>query len=904
MRKLRKSLAVLLVLVMALTMVPFAGANTITTVASFTDAEEVSPANLMALDVLAAVGVLRGEDGRIYPQRTITRAEAATIVARTLLGPASADTLPPGRTGFRDVDGVSGLAFASGAIAYLHERGIVIGIGDDLFDPQAPVTGAELATMFLRAVGFGVNGEYTGPRWQTNAVVDGMQWRILSGDADFTAPATREQVFRYAFNAMNTNRSIVGLRFVNWSADRQAYVPILLQGIDAGDAQNLQTIWSRIFEPAPISARRLGADDIFGRPGTRFTLRGLEIGLYPDSADVTFTAHTSTTNVRNAIDQFVIPATVNGIINGSVTLPGAGPIARTDIGSRISDMTGNGVLVELFVNPNTNELHTVTAIRTDISEVTRINAGRTEFTVSVITPDDTDFIRTAAFGHPQASTFTIDNLSAVFEDVNELALGDKVLVSPAFHNEVWQAGAVAIPEVVSGRLQSSASMVNLTSNTGSLTVDGTVYRRARILTLGARTAIMSQANMEVTLLLDEYGFIVDTQTEGISTRQIAFVRETGRGLHGAQLRPLLRVTYPDGTQADVVMTGLVDGAPVPAAGRMVRITGSGNSIVWSYVTPVTNATLAATSSSLMATVTSLAANITTIAPNQSTLNVGGMNLRFADDARYFHWNVETQRFAVRDRSDRISASTGATLGGTVEDLLSPVQNTVLAVVEYRVIGQPPVISALWVGIAAQPTINRDNLVFIQADGSMHTVIIDGDAYRTLRGFGADGRPIVWNAPAGWPDAAWIAIEGDTGGITSTGWYTFTIDSDNRFELEAVWGDANGVPIAGGREFENLGVFNLVVATTNGLTSTVIPFAYGADQGVGVMFGSITMDAQTFIRDIGTTGRPAGMGAIEDRGALRQWIEIEAAAGRQVVISVVYDARNANLASAIFVHPSI
>jgi len=900
MRKLRKSFAVLLALVMMLTvMVPLAaGANGITTVASFADADDVSPANLMALDVLAAVGVLRGEDGNIYPQRTITRAEAATIVARTLLGPASADTLPPGRTGFRDVDNVSGLAFASGAIAYLHERGIVIGVGDDLFDPQSPVTGAELATMFLRAVGFGVNGEYTGPRWQTNAVVDGMQWRILSGDADFTAPATREQVFRYAFNAMNTNRSIVGLRFVNWSADRQAYVPILLQGIDAGDAQNLQTIHSRIFEPAPINLRRLGADDIFGRPGTRFTLRGIEIGMYPDAADVTFTAHTSTGSVRDAIDQFVIPATVNGIVNGSETLPGAGPISRADVGSRISGMTGNGILVELFVNSNTNELHTVTAIRTDIAEVTRINAGRTEFQISVISSDssfaanDGAAVRTAAFG--AAEVLTIDNLSAVFGDVSELNLGDAVLVSPAFHNEVWIAGAVTTPEVVSGRLQSSSGFVNLGGNTGSLTVEGVVHRRARILTASAGAATMAQANMEVTLLLDEYGFIVDTTTAGVSTRQLAFVRATGNGLSGVLLRPLLRVTYPDGTEADVLLTS--NPTIMPQIGDIVAITGSGNNVNWApafTTNPAVQgtvgtavATIPATMSSLHATVASLHANTQTIAPNQSTLNVGGRNLRFADDARYFHWDADNNRFSIRDRGDRVGSTTDPIVVAANRG-----NRVVAAVVEYRVIGQAPVISALWIGIEAAPTIQAQNLIFIQGGGSQHTVIIDGDSYRTLRGFGVDGRPIVWNAPENWPNAEWVAIRDDAAGNTATGWYTFTIDSNNRFELTQVDND----------EYENLGVFTRIVATTNGLTASLVPFLAAGDDGTGVTLGSITMGAQTFIRDVGTVAAQRPAGSVEDRGALRDFIVWASANNLLVEISVVYDARNANLASAIFVH---
>jgi len=906
MRKLKRSLAVLLVLVMAFAMVPFAGANTVTTVASFNDGDDVTPGNLMALDVLAAVDVLRGEDGNIYPQRTITRAEAATIVARVLLGPGSADQLPPGRTGFRDVDNVSGLAFASGAIAYLHERGIVIGIGDDLFDPQAPVTGAELATMFLRAVGFGVNGEYTGPRWQTNAVVDGMQWRILSGNADFTAPATREQVFRYAFNAMNTSGSIVGLRFVNWSADRQAYVPVLLQGIDTGDAQNLQTIWRRVFEPSPIVGRRLSANDIFNRPATRFTLRGLEIGLYPEDAVVTFTAHQSTDSVRAAINQYAVrPATVNGVtagvtafVNGTTALTGGGADISGNLAANISALTGNGVLVEIFVNSDTNEIYRVTAIRTDISEVTRINAARTSFTLAVITPDGDGGIRSAGYG--SATSLVVDDLSPLFDTVRELNLGAKILVSPSFRDVAnGEVGALAIPETVTGRLSSSSAMVNFENNTGSLTVDGTVYRRARIVTLGAESARMTAPDQTVTLVLDEYGFIVDTETTGISTRQLVFVTAVGQGLSGNMIRPLVRGRYPDGTEVDVVLTGAAASDAPPVLGSIIRITGTGNNVNWAdaFEGDVQD-TINATSSSIQAMVASLESRTTQIAANQSTLMVGGRNLRFADDAKYFHWDNVAQRFAVRDRSERI---TGIDSANTT--IASP---AVVAVVEYRVIGQAPVISALWIGMPASPTITAERLVFIQGGGSMHTVIIDGTAYSTLRAFGVDGQPLVWNAPEDWPNTAWVAIDGDTAGSTETGWYLYTIDSNNRFELDDLTPGSEANPsLRPGNQFDNLGVFTAVIATTNGLTASVIPFTFidEQQQGAGITWGSATLDASTFIRDIGTTNRPAGMGAIEDRGALRQWIEIEAAAGRNAVISVVYDARNGNLASAVFVHAS-
>jgi len=902
MKKLKKTLAALLVLVMALTIVPFAGANNgIVTHASFNDATDVSPGQRMALDVLAAVNILRGEEGSIFPHRNVNRGEAAVIVARTVLGPAATDQLPLGPTGFRDVDG-QGWDWAAPAIAYLHEQGIVIGVGDNLFNPNGDVTSAEMAAMFLRAVGFGVNGEYTGPRWQTNAVVDGMHWRVLAGvgDIDFTAPATREQVMRYAFNAMNTAEDPVALCFVNWSTDRNAYVPVqLLDGTHA-------TIHGRIFRPAPVNLLRSGDDDSFGRPVTRFTLRGVLIGNYDSPNFVEFTSHTSGAAVLSAIDHLIVPATVSSFVNGtnnSSIISSAVPIPRATVGASISSLTGNGTHVQVYFNPNTNVITRVTTIRTDISEVTRINAAAREVTVAVRTPQGADGINTAAFG--SATSLVIGALHSLYNDVSGLELGAPVLVSPAFVNEAWTVGAVAFPEEVTGVLTSSATMVNFGGATGSLTVDGTVYSRAQVLTQGARTAAMTAAGIEVSLLLDTHGFIVDTTTTGISSRRILFVREVGTGLQGVNIRPVVSGWHPDGTAADIVLTayrvtadGLgsliledADGNPatMPETGDIIHILGSGNNVRFDPAFDSASnlaeiGTIPATQGSITASVVSLNVNLTSpITVNQATLMVGNRNLRFADEAQFFWWDATAAggagRFTVTGRSRvELPITAGTNRGNDV----------VVAVVEYRVPGQAPVISALWIGRGTDPTISAETLVFIQPGGFLHTVSIDGTTYRMVRAFGINGQALVWNEPADWPPAAiggnsWIAISGNPDGNVTAGFYTFTIDSNNRFVIS----DADLRP---GDVFANYGVFTDIVATTNGLTQTTLPLA--ADATTTDLLATAVMGTMTQIVDIRGVGP-----AVNDRGAFYALVNNS----DEVRVSVVFDVNNQSIASAIFIH---
>jgi len=949
MRKLKSTLAVVLVLVMALTMVPFAAANTVTTVASFTDAADVTPAHVQALDVLAAADVLRGEDGRILPQRPVTRAEAATIVARLLLGPRAVDELARTnpRTGFRDVDGVSGLqGWAVGPIAHLHDQGIIIGIGDNLFDPFGTVTGAELATMLLRAVGFGANGEYTGPRWEANAIVDGMHWRILSGNYDFTAPATREQVFRWAYNSLNSPNHINGLRFVNWSADRQAYVPVLLLGVysGAGDGDDLMTIWRRVFMQSPYNMRRTTPGDMWGRPATRYTIGGLEIGVYPGTSAVRYTTWRTTAQVNEDIQNFgAYPGGVRFFVNGNDMFTMSGGNAdtvvhfnnttqtsltnRATLGAEINRLTGNGVEVEVFVN-HLNEITRVTVIRTDIAQVTRIAGG--DITVTPMTDDDSfappanpaHYMRNARFA-ATPNALVVTSLMDVHEALSEFALEASVLVRPVFRNGNWEVGEVAAPESVTGVLRTSSVWNNLAGLTGSFTVGDSTYRRARIVTSRAAYGGMTAPNQTVTLLLDTFGYVVDTALAGVSTREIMFVREVGTGLQGAQLRPLVRGWYPDGTAAEVIFTGyrVVPGGAggtltvqdvnnplitvdAPLAGSIIRIDTTQGLTRWvDAATPEADTgiapELAAQGFRATATVVSLD-NSRRIGPNQATLQAGGQNLRFADDARYFFWNTggivgpaglgDPGRFSIRDRNVAIDPAAGAFGTGVTYG-----SNVVMAVVEYRSPGQAPVISALWIGAPATTDFNVNNLVFVQFGQLSPGVIIDGVVYQTARAFDVNGNALTWNAPEGWPigdvTTSWIAVADRPSGTGDNAWYTFTIDNQNRFVLDLA------VPLTTGEIGQNLGVFNQVPATANGVSLTTLPFqpytqlpTPPSPLGVpGVVdptiVNSARMTAMTVIR--GTPGSP------DDRAGL-----VEAIEGRNNPTTGVFERRPVNVSLVI------
>jgi flagellum-specific peptidoglycan hydrolase FlgJ len=102
---------------------------------------DVTGTHRPSVDALAAAGVARGcAPGRFCPNDDVTRAQLASLLQRQL-------GLPDEPAPFGDV--VPGSTHA-GAIGALADRGIVLG-SDGRFQPNAPVTRAQVASMLVRA---------------------------------------------------------------------------------------------------------------------------------------------------------------------------------------------------------------------------------------------------------------------------------------------------------------------------------------------------------------------------------------------------------------------------------------------------------------------------------------------------------------------------------------------------------------------------------------------------------------------------------------------------------------------------------------------------------------------------------------------------------------------------------
>lgn len=96
--------------------------------------------------MLRTMKIISGyENGQFIPLRNITRAEMCAMLAKM----AGYEEVPP----WQVFDDVPASHWASAYVAFCHANGWIKGTGDNLFSPDAELTGSEMITMLVRALG-------------------------------------------------------------------------------------------------------------------------------------------------------------------------------------------------------------------------------------------------------------------------------------------------------------------------------------------------------------------------------------------------------------------------------------------------------------------------------------------------------------------------------------------------------------------------------------------------------------------------------------------------------------------------------------------------------------------------------------------------------------------------------
>ena len=200
MKNFRKVLALILAVATLFSFVAMASAKTS---ADYSDADKIE--YVEAVDVLSAVGILKGYDGAYHPTDNVGRDEMAKMIAVLRNGAVDNSALFTGANTFADCKG----SWAEGYIAYCAQVGIINGRNATTFDPEGKVTGTEVMKMLLCVLGYDAKLQgYTGSNWQVNVLRDANKMGLLDDlDDDFDpyAAATRDEAAQLMYNALKAN---------------------------------------------------------------------------------------------------------------------------------------------------------------------------------------------------------------------------------------------------------------------------------------------------------------------------------------------------------------------------------------------------------------------------------------------------------------------------------------------------------------------------------------------------------------------------------------------------------------------------------------------------------------------------------------------------------------------------
>ncbi|MGM9607333.1 MAG: S-layer homology domain-containing protein [Oscillospiraceae bacterium] len=326
MRNLKRVLALVMALVMALSLMVMG-----VSAASYTDANQIDDDYAEAIEILSGMGVFRGQDnGSFAPKAILTRAEAATLVYRILT--SDVDDKKVDLYDYSSFDDVKEGQWWTGYITYAANGGYVVGDGNGMFRPEDQVTGVQVLTIMLRAIGYGQNGEYVGAAWKDNVLTDAHELGLLKGIStnDLDKGASRELVAQLLFNAITTPKMVTYSALLGYRIDRDAQTlgqkNFYLETTDAQDD------WGR---PSVIWFKDANGDGKLGAKETKYA-------TFAEEPVATHTVKSSQCDIAVDLGEkktFTLDVYTNGVLEEDVSFS-ATKTAKT--------LGAQGTLIEVY----------------------------------------------------------------------------------------------------------------------------------------------------------------------------------------------------------------------------------------------------------------------------------------------------------------------------------------------------------------------------------------------------------------------------------------------------------------------------------------------------------------------------------------------------------------------------
>ena len=559
----KKLLALVLALVMTMSLVTISNA-------AYSDAADIDYKE--AVDVMSAVGVLEGSDGKFDPKAELTREQAAKIIAYLDLGKDVAEALPAVKV-FNDVEASR---WSAKFVAYCADAGYINGVGNGNFDPTGKLTGYQFGKMLLCALGYDATiEEMTGASW-TIKVAKLMESNSISKGTSKLGSAvlTREEAAQFALNALKATcveyddkgSTITAGDVTIITGAKKASAKVWGAAIgyrdNVSDAENANgdatvQLGEKLYKEKLVYTAS-GADNDFSRPAHSWTYDGKTVATAADSAKITFTAKTKAADVAKAMsgiyfDKNIASNVVDKVKIADTTITSAAldltlvtvatsgktstadPTGVTNTAAYIAALTENGKAVEIYTN-SSNVITDIVVINYTVAEVTKV--------VTNAKGDETTYTLKTDAGSTPYKTFTDPDKD------------DQIVFATA-----PVKGAIVTVAKISGSLVYVYPTTNFTGAQSAknasdkvITVNGTKYTVGTGVSDGSDAVAMADfANSSKTTntyYVDQYGYIVKTTAAAASTDYAYVVganAKTNTTVDGTTPSLEVRAVLADGT---------------------------------------------------------------------------------------------------------------------------------------------------------------------------------------------------------------------------------------------------------------------------------------------------------------------------------------------------------------------
>lgn len=532
MRNLKRVLSLALASVMLLGMMAIGAGAADTT---YSDQSAITKGEAVA--VMSAVGVFQGSDGKFSPAGALTRESAAKIITYMVMGKSAADDLKASGAPFTDV---AADRWSAGSIAYCVANGIISGDGLGHFYPETTVTGIQFGKMLLVALGYNASTEgYVGSGYEVNIAKQINSLKLASGvGVGMSSVLNREQAAQMAMNAIQKS-------MVEYIGGTNVKLPDGTTVTSGGTRQNVLDGNGKVvtFMGNYMSKlkKNVSGDEAFGRPAHQWKYGATSVGVYGDSADLTYTASTKESVIKSDLSGYDITAVV-------VSTNGVSAAEAVLTNKKIADLTGNGTTVEIYTAQDAAGNYSVSnivVINTYLAQITNINT--VSKTVSLSVKNNT------------AKTVKNDDDSALYTQLAAMAKDDYVLITVA---DGTVKSAVE-PETVTG------SLTSITKDS-TYVIAGTTYKasaKADVTNLKTGTSFI--------VYLDAQGNLIYATEETTTSSKYAYVVSDDKvGSNSNGWTYMVKVVFDDATQE------WVDVASVNSVG----VKDSGFATEWAKVT--------------------------------------------------------------------------------------------------------------------------------------------------------------------------------------------------------------------------------------------------------------------------------------------------------------------------------